>query len=244
NGILEAPGKPVLPIIYDLIEPSNAGVLLLKTNGQFGLMAPDLHWIVPLGQYDSLAPAAENLLFSFKGGHEGLISSDGTEVLAAVNDKLSFEMTSLNEKAGNSGGNYTIVKTGKSYGLLSRDGGMILPATYELLTQELGIPSRCLIVVQNGKYGLWQAAQDVVSSLPSNLLIPIKYEELNGINDQLMIAKEKGKYGVIRISNQEVVLPFVYSSVEYASGGLVAYDGSYHLYTLDKDKLIPRPVVH
>lgn len=64
------------------------------------------------------------------------------------------------------------------------------------------------IVSKNGKYAL-------VSKRSGKTLLPMKFDALDKVFVQFIIAKNKDKYGIYDITEQKFIIPIEYQSVEY-----------------------------
>ena len=61
------------------------------------------------------------------------------------------------------------------------------------------------VVTRNDKYG-------IVSKSDGEIIIPMEYETLIPVSENLIIAEKDGKFGVIDF-NQSAILPFEYDSI-------------------------------
>ncbi|WP_312698970.1 WG repeat-containing protein [Sedimentibacter sp.] len=116
-----------------------------------------------------------------------------------------------------------IIAFGKNskYGVINIDNDIVIPFEYN----EIHIVSDSMNYLQmtkNNKSGLYDRNK-------GELVIPIEYESLKYIGErylenELVVAKKDGKYGIIDMQNKEIV-PFIYDRIEYVGGdGLKFYE--------------------
>ena len=92
------------------------------------------------------------------------------------------------------------VENGGKYGLINMEGNEILSCEYDEITALQGVENT-LLVSKDGSYG--------VVSDEGNILLPTQYSEIQGLGDEavdgFIVKNLDGKYGVVDISNGQVL---------------------------------------
>lgn len=108
--------------------------------------------------------------------------------------------------------------SGRKYGIVNKKGDVILP---HIFSKEYAHDNTVILNLENnfGMFNLQTLAWD----------IPIGYESLRRMNNNLFITKKNGMYGVID-GNNAVVIPFDWSIIDYIQGldnYVIVRDNSY-----------------
>ena len=135
---------------------------------------------------------------------------DGTYKTKALNSKnqeiftnyKQIEAISNMDENGNLSYNSKVlrVENNGKYGLIDMEGNEVLPCEYDEITGLQGVKN-AILVLKDGSYG--------VASDEGKLIIPTSYAEIQGLGDEavdgFIVKNTEGKYGVVDISNGQVL---------------------------------------
>jgi hypothetical protein len=214
-------GKNILNESYDFIKPlygsySSPSLLLVKTNRKMGIKDVLNHTIVPI-EFDTVysnygncyigQQAKKVMRYSLQGAFLNEVECDKV-ALVGYDTKIFY----LNGKAG----------------LLNYDFETMTKAEYdniELLGSSqsgyyYGSSSRsnALRVTSNGKMGLIEKS--------GKLLLPIKYDLIEQMDNNTVLLKQNGKYGLARLPDCKVLAECEYDQVgNEGNGSSIKYIG-------------------
>lgn len=126
--------------------------------------------------------------------------------------------TDFNYKFGAFTEKWLVVRHMSQYGLLSRDGEMVVDAQYDMLAP-LCNPDRFRAQL-DGKYGVIAADGKVV--------VPFEYDSVGDMNEDIIIVSKDGKYGTFDKDGVEMA-PMKFEEIKEYVGGRarVLYEGLY-----------------
>ncbi|MBK8492640.1 MAG: WG repeat-containing protein [Saprospirales bacterium] len=100
-GLLDACGKPVLPVRFFEIHPFGAELFRVNFQGKWGIVDGEGAVVLPL-EYDYLAPLKAHLSLVRKDGKNGVVNGAGQLIVPVRFDELIFEKTQIKANQGNS----------------------------------------------------------------------------------------------------------------------------------------------
>ncbi len=195
-------------ISFELVPTHNEQEFMyLSSNGKKGLM--DLSDGKPLVPciYEYLSPVINGKLFYKIGGKWGIIDKDNHTIQQAVYEKVLVnkkELTEQNIPDSILRANM-YVSQNKQWGMLTKDGNVLIPTQYELLGKFSD--GMVLAKKEGSQYGyINDKGQEAV---------PFIYSYVANFSDGLAAVKdEKGKYLFIDKTGEVVIKPHAYDSVE------------------------------
>lgn len=225
-GCIDLRGKLSVPIKYDGIAIHGIrAIVFLHTGGQFryGLITLNDQEIIPLEHPHIFSVG--NLRYSVENEHHqfALFTEEGKQLTAFHFDSIS----SFHQ-------NYAVVSTGQMQGLIGTDGQVAAKPQYrEIKINDNGQASALRFnewrIVDARHTSLLQVeGDDVIPMQPGfqiaikkklgllddqlKVVIPIQYDYIGVFVNQVAIARQGSKYGLIRYDHT-VVIPFLYDSI-------------------------------
>lgn len=202
----------------------NENALKVQKEGKYGLINFNGTEILPC-EYDSITAlkGIDNSLLIKKDGKIGLANSNGTVVVPA-------EFAEVRAITNNYENGYIVKNSDGKFGVISSDGKMSLECIYEDIKN----------ITDNNMYvakleGKWK----VISSTDGNVYLEEKVADAVGINNQNVIVKTNGKYGVLNIIT-ELLIPTEYESLEFAFDDkyIAKKDGKYGVINTNNELLV------
>ena len=226
-GLLDTRGNSRIPPKFDYIsELSGDRVYILQRDQEYTVLEKNGGSILTeTSDYDSIGSLSEGFLSVLKDRRFGFIDLNGQlrianrydavedfkEGMAAIQlvgrwgfvDRLErLRVQPLYDKVENFERGVSVVKKDGFFGIIDIQGNEILPITFDSIVRK---QNTSFIVMKNDLYGL--------ANLKGELVISPKYELLEETHD-LIIVKQRGKYGVIR-KNGINVIPSTYDLIKY-----------------------------
>lgn len=230
SGIIDFKKISILPTEYDEITKQyNSNYFILKRGNTIEIKDIFTNKIYISGPYEKLeiidSRSGECFLVK-KNGKYNVIDISGKELFDKWYDYMSYSSYYYN--------GFKVALNDKS-GILSETGTTILPLEYDEISDMNFQGKPCLSICKENKRG--------ISDLLGNIIIPIKYKNLNVVsaNDSILIASKDEKYGVIGNKDQ-IIIPFAYKSITgYQSDKvfLVQSDSTYGLFDFSGKNIIP-----
>jgi hypothetical protein len=227
SGCINLQGQIVLPFVYDGIEVNGLRAIvfnLIGTKFNYGLTDLQNHVLIPLSYKSIFSLGTLRYAVESGNGKIALFSEEGKPV-------TDFKIDSLSKFYKG----YSIIYENGAQGLIDREGVMVLPTQYQsikvneegvayaklpdewtYLTSNNKILGRIFaddlkpasnkrhIVRSAGRYGLMDDQQ--------KWLIPLQWDSLREIQQDLFFVRAKGKWGAVRSDNQAIV-PVVFDSL-------------------------------
>ena len=191
-------GKQLTDFFYDEITFSKSTLILVKQGGKTGYLDYNLIERIPIGKYSLGTSFNENglAIVSLKK-HYGVINEKNVQVIKTEFDSIGY----LQEQYGESD-SYVGFKN-KRLTLFNHKGFFIIDNIKDYFKDVCNLNNKIKTIYQvKGINGLAGVVDD-----KGNLLIPLKYEEIERFNGQnITVVKYKGKYGLID-SNNAIVSP-------------------------------------
>ena len=222
-GLIDLSGKELLPCEYDYISviPNVKNSILVQKDGKYGLVNTEGVKVL-----DTIYSSISNLGEDYKNGYItsneegkfGVVDYTGKQLLENKYDKVeqiySTEMFAVTEA-----GTQKLVNTA---------GETLLETGFESIAQILQYSTKGIVFVTGNKYGVMNTAGET--------LIPNTYDDLKEVKDNVFIAKQNDKYGIIDGTNA-VKVDFTYNSINYNKQAdiFMAEDASYNTSVLDSD---------
>jgi hypothetical protein len=191
-------GKQVSDFIYDQINFTKSSLILVKKDGKIGYLDSNLITRIPFGKYHSGTILNKNglAIVSLKKGY-GVINAKDIQVIRTEFDSIGYLQGMYSESdsyVGFKNNNLT---------LFDEKGTLIIDKIKDYFKDYSRVNYKIKTIYQvKGINGLAGVVDD-----KGNLLIPLKYEEIERFDGQnKTVVKYKGKYGLID-SNNAIVLP-------------------------------------
>ena len=201
-GLIDYSGKEILKTEYDEIKSikGTTNSLLISKDNKYGL-ADNLGNIVIKTEYTNIKAISENYKSGYividENGKQGVIDFDGKVVLANVYEDI---------KQIDLAGMY-VVKQDAIWKLIDKTTKTILENNFDEIKEVNGDN---IVYVKDKKYGVKnKAGADVLQA---------SYDNLSYTFSSYYIAKKDNQYGVIKLEENETVLGFEYSKIEYVKG--------------------------
>lgn len=229
-------------------------VLKVMQNGKYGLINLNGKQVLPC-EYDNISviEGIENSLIIEKDGQKGLTNNSGSILI----EPQYTEIKNLGEtyKEG-----YITVNSEGKYGVISATKQQILDNKFDEIKQiylennylvieggkEKIINSSGETLIEDGFDDIKSSTTRGVTFVLDNLygemstsgetLIEAKYQDLKQAKDNVYIAKQNDKYGIID-ANQQEKLPFSYTGITYneETDLFLAEDENFQTSIIDKD---------
>ena len=213
---------------YKEIDFYNDTLLIFEEEGLYGIMKRNCQ-IVVKAQFDKiLKPTLDRSLF-VQGGKIGYMDLAGNTVIPAI-----YETFPNYAKRGQFASNFTIVKLKGKYGVIDKNGKIVLPASFN----DLGDVSSLMAYTKGKGWGFTDLLGKIVVQ-PSysyaesfkdgaaivelnglqglidqkgNFLIPMNFKAISRLNKELLLVYDGTKYGVLT-SKGDTVLAVVYEDI-------------------------------
>ncbi|WP_207511998.1 WG repeat-containing protein [Longitalea luteola] len=271
KGVISLAEKKTIPLEYEVLTRLRNGYSSTNTffiaarAGRYGILGRDGKIVLPF-QYSMITTSGYDLVVVTKNNKKGLLTTEGTPVLAVEYDDIV------------DADRYLMIKKDSKYGVVNRSGAFLLPVEYEAMSRMYMADSYStsyLLATRNGKKGVVDAISgkpriefvydDLIGyrkysysstenfnnsiiavrngkygmiEINGNVLLPFNYDDLQYMNSFLVIAGKGGKYGVVDIYNHNnVVLPFEYQFVNCKNSTVVAYKDSYEKYRVSGNRI-------
>ncbi len=197
-GLIDLNGKEILKNEYDEIKVLDgiSNSILVKKDGKVGLVN-GTGSVIAETKYNEI----KNLGETYKEGYitvdennkYGLISATKKQILENKYENISQVYLQ----------DYYLVTENGEKKLINSSGETILKDGFDDIKSKT---TRGFIFVKNNSYG--------EISLDNQVLINAKYQELKEVEEQIYIAKQGDKYGIID-ATETIKVPFEYTSITY-----------------------------
>ena len=197
-GLINLNGKQVLPCDYDNISVIEGieNSLIIEKDGQKGL-ANNSGSILIEPQYTEI----KNLGETYKEGYI-TVNSEGKYGIISATKQQILENKFDEIKQIYLENNYLVIEGGKEK-LINSSGETLIEDGFDDIKSST---TRGVIFVLDNLYG--------EMSTSGETLIEAKYQDLKQVKDDIYIAKQNDKYGIIDVNQQEK-LPFSYTGITY-----------------------------
>lgn len=171
--------------------------------------------------YDSINYNSDLRITACKNQKYGIIDIDQNIIIPFKYDELRY----VND-------NFIIAKTNDNYGVININNKRLLSFEYdEIYTSSEGFEGYAKILKDN-RIGL-------LKSDDAQIIIPMQYQNILSVNNELLIAQLNDKQGVVDLKNK-VVIPFIYDSIMSYDNYFIAYkDGLIGLLNSDGKEILP-----
>ena len=193
-GVIDKTGKAIIPFKYEYMRRGyNRNHFEVKLHSKFGLINRDGDIIIPIkydyiDQHIDLDNDTDKIFISVSRNHKfGFIDKTGKEIIPLIYDSVGDFEHGL-----------AVVEVNTKYGIIDEKGSVVAPLIYDLILN----PNTNFPVMLNDKWG---------AITPTGAIcIPIKYENLSFVDENLVQAVYNNKLGYID-SNNNIVIPFKYA---------------------------------
>ncbi len=246
NGALVIPEK--FGEAFDFFEHSAK----VEEDGKYGMINRDGEYVIR-PEYEDLTPITDSLILCMVDGKKGLLTRNGTvvieplyEQIGAFSDGLALVSHGDTVEYINIAGEVVISKGYRTYpnfllkGEFRQGGAIVLNKkgkygkinTYgnvvtDLQYDNLGTGSKFVPFEKEEMWGLMSASNKV--------LISPKYESIDLVDEQYVIARQEDSLGVLD-PNGNIIIPFAFNEIEYLKDGafMVEEDGKYALFVKEQ----------
>ncbi len=183
SGVVSLKNRIIIPFEYDRIRATEAGGFLVDT-------------IMPL-KYDLVKPFRDGLGAVMVNKKWGLVNNKGIEIAPCRYDEVVA-------------GPLIRVCDNKLYGLINRDGKVIMPTVCSSITLGWRVHRPIYILTRHGKTGM-------IDATSGKLFLPFIYDSASSLTYFLkpqgkLLVKNKGLVGVAD-STGKIIVPALYTSV-------------------------------
>ncbi len=197
-GLLNMDGKVIVPAMYDRIniDQYNSDFIIVSLAGKQTWYSFNGRQIMPL-KYDLVKSFRNGLGEVMVDNKWGLVNNKGVEIVPCKYDEVfSGPMIRVGEN--------------KLYGLINRDGKVIMPTVCSSITLGWRVRRPIYILTRNGKTGMIDAAS-------GKLFLPFIYDSATSLTYYLkpqgkLLVKNNGLVGVAD-STGKIIVPVLYTHV-------------------------------
>lgn len=209
EGMFDISGKLLLPNVYDTICDFLDSLALVKKSGKLGFVSLEGEEVVACVYDKVLWNEKKNKYFPGdrvtvqKEGRYGIIDNKGNLIVPCIYD-WEFHLPVLSD--------FTEVSKNDFKGIINKEGKEILPCKYEEVTWDydpLKNPEAPVNIKGKRLFNVKFEEKWGVVDESNNIVIPIKYEELEVFVSGIAAANLNGKWGYINM-NDSVIVPFTY----------------------------------
>ncbi len=254
QGYIDSTGMFYIPAVHESIERYQDTLLVFSDEGLYGIMnleaqiyvEPQFTWINPLREGYAVAELEGRIVY---------LDSVGTIVI-----DNGFEVFPNYQLKGEFHDGVAVIKKKDKYGRINRDGKIITDPKFE----NLGLGKSVYPAKKDEKWGLFNAQgktvvsvkYDGIFSAPNgtfvvnvndtlgvidalgNDLVPVAFEAIEHIKDDLFLVRSGGLVGVYR--NEELIVPVRYNQIGLFSEEYLFLnkEGSLAYYDLVNGKLV------
>lgn len=200
-------------------------VLKVKKDGKYGLVDFKGNQIVEC-TYDAInsLKGTANSLLTVKDGKKGIMANNGSVII----ENEYKDIKAISEKYENG---YIVQNEKGKYGVINWNKDVAVEVTQEEVKPIYG----------NGKYYVVKNAKKIaVIDTDKNTYLSGEYDDILSINGDYAVVKKSKKYGLVSISEKEVILDVKYQDIKYMTGSnyIVKENSKYGIMNTDGAKLI------
>lgn len=193
EGLFNFLGQEILPVIYErvLVETEHR-IVVERIDDKYAIFnGLGLPMIPFKNGYNCLDYFSDDRIIAYKNEKGGIIDINQNEIIPFVYDGIFWDETREF---------YTVEKEGLT-GVINTEGKEIVACNF----MNVFLHDEFIMVSFDKKLG--------IIDYEGHSLISCKYEYLQDAKENLLIFKEKGKYGLINISGKQI-LPPIYNAIE------------------------------
>lgn|GEM_PF-2402876 len=197
-GLLNMEGKVIVPAIYDRIniDQYNSDFIIVSLGNKQTWYSFNGRQIMPL-KYELVKPFKDGLGEVMFNNKWGIVNYKGVEIVPCKYDEVFS-------------GPLIRVGANKLYGLINRDGKVIMPVVCSSITLGWRVRRPIYILIRNGKTGMIDAAS-------GKLFLPFIYDSATSLTYYLkpqgkLLVKNNGLVGVAD-STGKIIVPVLYTNV-------------------------------
>jgi hypothetical protein len=222
QAIIDVYGTNVVAPGYRFIEFFSDTLLIFEDNGKYGLMKRNCEVVINT-QYDRIMKPVIDRTMVIQNGKIGYIDLSGNLIIP-----VQYETFPNSPAKGQFNSNLTVIKFKGKYGVIDKNGRVILTATFN----DIGDISPLMAFSKGKGWGY--------TDLLGKVIIQPIYSYAESFVSGTAIVELNGMQGVID-SRGAVLLPLQYKSVtRIGKDFFLVSDGSkYGLFTLKADQLLP-----
>lgn len=193
QGLLNSQGKEILPVIYEnIFVQSKNRITVERIDDRYAIYNNKGIVLIPFKEgYSCLIYFSDDRIIAHKKGKAGVIDITQKEIIPFVYDSIFWD-----EKH-----EVYIIETEGLTGVVDKNGKEIVSCGF----QDVFLHDKFIMVIFDNKVG--------ILDYEGQSLVACKYEALQDARENLIIFKEKGKYGLINISGKQI-LPPTYDDIE------------------------------
>lgn len=199
-GLLNSDAKVIVPAVYDRVDLDDYNGyfnnIIVALGSKWTYYSPYGRQIVPL-KYDSVKPFRDGFGQVMIDNKWGLVNEKGVEIVPCKYDEVSP-------------GPLIRVSQNKLYGLINRDGKIVMPTVCSSITAGWRVRRPVYILIRNGKTGMMDATS-------GKLFLPFIYDSASPLTYSLrpggkLLVKNKELAGVAD-STGKIIVPVLYTNV-------------------------------
>ncbi len=194
SGFINIEGEVIIPFEYEDAFPFYKDYASIKKNGKWNYL-----------NYRGEKVFNDSLVFSYRP----IIDNKAIFMIDSIKVEKEKKITGKNGSRTFIEYGYGIEKIQLKEGLIDTDGNIVLHPLYDEISGYFH--NGYMRIRNNGMTGIIDQNYKVI--------IPIMYEDISDIKDDLFLAKSKNKWGMINIKNQAVI-PFEYDKIRHFNEGL------------------------
>ncbi len=222
TGLVDQNGNIAIPAIYDYLTILNENLVSVVNSDYMGVLDCLGNEIIPI-EYDANWSDNCNLINGcmirvIKNDNVGLTDLKGNWIIP-----LSYEWISEFDASGK----YIIGRKNEMYNLMDNDANIIYE-NYEDISTMYGT-DKYIRITQNGFCG--------VADYNGNIVVPMEYERIDFIKDNIFAVKKYDQWGLIDIENN-VIIPLEYKWIGRVADDLVdcyTFDEKDYLFSISGD---------
>lgn len=153
--------------------------------------------------YDTLNYISDDRIIACKNDKYGMMNIKQEEIIPFIYKYIDY----IND-------NFIIAINDEKYGVINIDNEVVLSFEYDEIynIHEYG---EYLRISKNNKFGL-------INTATAEIVVPMEYDGIEYSRNETAVAVKEGRFGVIDVTNKNVV-PFIYDSIMNCYDGFIVY---------------------
>ena len=215
-GAINTKGDIIISLEYDDITPVENGLYLVEKNEKVGMINTNGEIEIPIEYNRPFMKHSDNIIMISKDEKVGYIDKQGNVLIP-----FEYDLCIYND-------GYILACKNKKWGMIDINENIMMPFTFDwmcffgngmelLKTETLSngtlsfTPESNIVVLKDSQYG--------IIDRQGNIVVPIEYDEITYISNNLAGIKKGDKWGVVNME-RNIVLPIEYDEITYISNNL------------------------